>query len=296
MRSSPARFDPRTFAALATTLVFWGSAFPFIRLALASYAPGHLTLFRFLTASAAMAVIAVAGRLRAPERRYWPALAGLSCITVIGYHVLLNFGLVTVQAGVGSLIVNTAPVFAYIAAGLLLGERVDARGWAGLCVCLAGAAIIAISAGGTLRFSAGALILVGCAIAWGVSSALVKPLLKRHSALQVSALSLWFGTIGLLVFLPGLADAVRHAPPAATWSIVYLGVFPIAVCYVTWNYALSRMPATRVVNYTYLIPLIAVVEAYIMLGEKPRPGSLIGGAIALGGVALANLGRRPVEP
>lgn len=292
MRSSAARLDTRTVAALVTTLFFWGSAFPFLRLSLRSYSPAHLTLLRFLTAAAAMVAIALLFRMRMPERRLWPAIAGLSLLNVIAYHVLLNYGLVTVPAGPGSLIVNTAPVFAYIAAGILLGERVDARGWAGLGVCLWGAAIVALSGGDVLRVNAGVLMLVGCAFAWGLSSVLVKPLLRQASAMQIAALSLWFGTAGLLVFSPGLVTAVRHAPAAATWSVVYLGVFPIAVCYATWNYVLSRMPATHAVNYTYLIPLIAVAEAYVLLGERPRPASLVGGAIALGGVIVANVGRR----
>lgn len=284
--------DWRTAAALITTLVFWGSAFPFIRLALKAYSPGHLTVLRFLTASVAMVLIAIAMRMRIPPRRWWPALAGLSLLNVIGYHVLLNFGLVRVQAGPGSLIVNTAPVSSYLAAGVVLKERVDARAWAGLAISLFGVSIMALGSNGTLRAEPGMLLLLGCAIAWGLSSVLVKPLLTRMSSLQTAAMSLWFGTLGLLVFLPGLMNAIETAPPVATWSIVYLGVFPIAVCYVTWNYTLSRMPAATAVNYTYLIPLIALVEAYFILGEKPVASSLVGGTIALGGVVLANARRR----
>lgn len=285
------RTDLRLLAALTSTLVFWGSAFPFIRLALHSYSPGHLTLLRFLVASAATVFIVLALRVRIPTLRWWPALAGLSLLNVIGYHVLLNFGLVSVEAGPGSFIVNTAPVFAYLAAWPLLGERVDVRGWAGLALSIAGVSVIAFGSGSSLRWSSGVPLLLGCAVTWGVSTVAVKPLLRRLTALQVSAMTLWFGTLGLLVFLPGFVQTVRSAPPEATWSIVYLGVFPIAVSYATWNYVVSRMPATRAVNYTYLIPLIAVAEAYIMLGEKPHWTALIGGLIAMAGVVLANAAR-----
>lgn len=292
MRIEAGRVDTRTLAALVTTLIFWGSAFPFLRLALQSYHPGHLTLVRFLTASAAMVVIAIAFRMPVPRLRWWLPLAGLSLINVIGYHVLLNFGLVAVQAGPASLIVNTAPVFSYIAAGPILREHVDARAWLGLLVCLIGMGIIAFSGNGNFQLDASVLLLVGCAITWGVSSVLVKPLLVHLSALQVAAMTLWFGTAGLLVFAPGVVDAVREAPPAATYSIVYLGVFPIAVSYATWNYVLAHLPATVAVNYTYLIPLIALLQAFVMLGERPGWPSLLGGFVALGGVILANAGRK----
>ena len=292
MRTKQGRADVRTVLALAVTLIFWGSAFPFIRYALRTYTPGHLTLLRFLTASAAMIPLAFVLRMPIPPRRFWPSLAGLSLLNVITYHVLLNYGLVAVQAGPGSLIVNAAPVFSYIAAGPILRERVDFRAWTGLAVSLVGIAIIAVGANGSFRFDAGALLLLGCAVSWGLSSVLVKPLLVHMNALQVAAMTLWFGTLGLLIFLPGFAEAVRAAPAKATLSVVYLGVFPITLCYATWNYVLARLPATVAVNYTYLIPLIAIIEAYLMLGERPAPTALLGGVVALGGVALSNSGRR----
>lgn len=287
------RTDLPTAAALGVTLVFWGSAFPFIRLALADYQPGHLTLLRFLVASAAMWIIARILRMEPLRASLWAQPAALSLLNVIGYHVCLNYGLVQVQAGVGSLIVNTAPVFAYLTAALLFKERVDGRGWAGLAVSISGTALIALGSGGRLSLNAGALLLLCSAIAWGASAALVRPMLRTMTALQAAAVSLWAGTAGLLVFLPGLIPAVRAASSAATLSVVYLGVVPIAICYITWNYTLSRIPATRAVNYTYLIPLIAIIEGYLILGERPGGIALFGGLIALSGVLLANGGRRP---
>ncbi|NLI01393.1 MAG: EamA family transporter [Chthonomonadales bacterium] len=288
------RLDLPTTASLIVTLLFWGSAFPFIRIALRAYSPAHLTLFRFLTASAAMLAYALIARTRLPALRDWGPLVGLSFLNVAAYHTLLNYGLVTVGAGAGSLIVNTAPVFAAVFAHRILGEPVDARAWAGLVISLAGAALIALGGGAELKFSPGAALLVGCAITWGLSIVLTKPLLRRFSALQVAMVSVWCGTAMLLVFAPGLREAVRTAPGAATWSIVYLGVFPIAVSYATWSYALSRLPATRVAGYTYTIPVIALAVAFVLLGETPGPLALLGGAVALGGVFLANAGRRSV--
>ena len=286
------RLDLPTATALIVTLLFWGSAFPFIRIALRAYSPAHLTLLRFLTASAAMVVYALVVRTRLPSLRDWPPLIGLGFLNVAAYHTLLNFGLVTVSAGAGSLIVNTSPVFAAVFASKILGEPVDGRAWAGLFISLFGAGLIAFGAGGGFRFSPGAALLVGCAITWALSIVLTKPLLKRFTAVQVAIVGVWCGTAMLLVFAPGLYEAVQAAPPMATWSIVYLGVFPIAVAYATWSYTLSRLPATRVAGYTYTIPVIALVVAYVMLGETPGPLALIGGAVALAGVFLANAGRR----
>ncbi len=293
---SRSRLDWPTAASLIVTLLFWGSAFPFIRIALKSYSPAHVTLFRFATASCAMAVYALVARTPVPRLREWVPLCGIGFLNVAAYHTLLNFGLVTVPAGPGSLIVNTAPVFAAAFANRILGEPVDARAWIGLFVSLFGAGLIALGTGGELRFTPGAALLIGCAITWGLSMVLLKPLLRRYSAIQTAMISVWCGTAMLLVFAPGLPQAVASAPVAATWSIVYLGVFPIAVSYATWSYTLSKMPATRVAGYTYTIPVIALIVAYLLLGETPGPWALIGGVVAIGGVVLANAGRRSVEP
>ena len=290
------RLDWRTAASLIVTLQFWGSAFPFIRIALKAYSPGHLTLLRFVTASVAMLVFAISLRTRLPRLREWGPLCGIGFLNVAAYHTLLNFGLVTVPAGAGSLIVNTAPVFAAVFANRLLGEPVDARAWAGLFVSLVGAGLIALGTEAEMRFTPEAVLLIGCAITWGLSTVLLKPLLRRYSATQTAMISVWCGTAMLMVFAPGLPQAVASAPFTATWSIIYLGVFPIAVSYATWSYTLSKMPATRVAGYTYTIPVIALVVAYVLLGEKPGPWALVGGAVALGGVFLANAGRRTVQP
>ncbi len=90
--------DARVLAALGITVFFWASAFAGIRVGLESYSPGHVALLRFLVASAALALYAVARRMRLPELRDLPAvvLSGFLAFTV--YHVALNYGESTVSA------------------------------------------------------------------------------------------------------------------------------------------------------------------------------------------------------
>jgi drug/metabolite transporter (DMT)-like permease len=72
---------------------------------------------------------------------------------------------------------------------------------------------------------------------------------------------------------------------------VYLGVFPGAVAYACWAYVLSRMPAGRASSSLYLVPPIAVIIGWLVLGERPGALALAGGAVALGGVALVSADR-----
>jgi drug/metabolite transporter (DMT)-like permease len=286
--------DGKTLLALAVTIFFWGISPPGIRAALAAYSPGHVALLRFLAASLTLAVYAGLVRMRLPARR---DLAGLMFVGLFGttfYHVFLNFGLVTVHAGAASLLINTAPVFTALLATFLLGERMRAWGWAGMFVSLVGAALVTLGQGKELRFEPGALLLMAGAVAWSLNIVLQKPFLGRYSALEVTSYAIWFGTFFLLVFLPGLPDAVRRAPVGMTLFVIYLGVIPIAVAYVLWAYVLARMTASRAAGFLYLIPVIVFIAAWVGLGERPTSGTLVGGVVIIAGVTMVNrLGRAP---
>lgn len=102
---------------------------------------------------------------------------------------------------------------------------------------------------------------------------------------------IWAGTLRMLVFLPGLPAVIRDAPPSATWSVVFLGVFPAAIAHILWTYAQSRLPVSVATSFLYLSPVVAILVAWIWLREWPAPLSLLGGLLALAGVILVNAAR-----
>lgn len=284
------RLDAASLAALSVTLVLWASAFVGIRAALTAYSPGHLALLRFLAASAAVACYALATRMRLPEVRDLPMIVLQGFIGYFVYHVALNTGEQTVSAASASFLIGFIPVFTTLLSAAFLGERLTGRALAGIIMSLTGVLIISLAEGGGARFGTGAPLVLLSALASSVFFVIQKPYLNKYRPVEYTIWCMWAGTACMLVFLPGLAKAVADAPVRATLAVVYLGLFPAALAYAAWTFAMSRAPVSRVVMTQYAMPALTILIGWLWLGELPRPMALLGGLIALGGVLVVNTG------
>ncbi len=280
--------DARVLLALGATVFFWASAYAGIRDALQAFGPGQVALARLLVAAVVLALYAVATRMRMPEIRDLPVvlLAGLLAFAV--YHVALNYGEITVSAGAAGVLIATAPVFTALLAATFLGERLRPMGWAGMAVSFAGAALISVDEGGGLALDPGAFLILLSAVCVSVYFVFQRPYLAKYGALAFTTYAIWAGTVFVLPYLPGLFLQSLTAPTGTSLVLVYLGLFPTALGYVTYAYAMSRMNASAAVSFLYLIPVLAYLIGWAWLGEAPTSLSVLGGLLTLAGVVLVN--------
>lgn len=279
----------------AITVCLWSSAFVGIRATLSSYAPGHLALLRFLIASAALVVLATITRMRFPRLKDIPLLFLLGAVGIAVYQVALGYGERTVTSGSASFIVATVPVITALMAQFALREKLLSLQWIGIAISFFGVALISVSMEGAVRFEPGAVLVLVAAVAEAIYFVAQKPLLSRYSGLELATYTIWTATVTLLIFTPGFVDSVMRAKPSATWSVIYLGLAPGSIAYITWAKALARSTASRATTSLYLMPIITLALAWPWLGEVPTALSLVGGALSIVGVVTVHIGKNKVH-
>ncbi len=279
-------------AAVACTLVFWASAFVAIRHLGDDFSPGALSLGRLLVGAACLAVVALASGLPRPTAAEWRSIAVIGVLWFGVYNVALNEGEQRVDAGTAAMLIQVSPVLIALLAAFFLGERFTAYLGLGLALAFAGVALIALSTspGGDRDVLGVALVLVS-AVVYAISAVLQKPLMARLRAVHVVWLACTIGAIACLPFAGQLWSEASAAPASSIWWLVYLGVFPTALAFTTYGYALTHMSASSLGVTTYLVPPITIVLGVVLLDEAPPAIAYVGGALALLGVAVAR--RRP---
>jgi drug/metabolite transporter (DMT)-like permease len=274
------------------TVTLWASAFVGIRSASHHLSPGALALGRLSIASLALGLIVLARRERLPSRRDLGTIALVGVFWFGLYNIALNEAERRVDAGTAAMLVNVGPILIAILAGLVLHEGFPRRLFAGCSVALAGVALIAVATSDGFSASWGALLCLVAAVFYAFGVVAQKPVLTRVSALQVTWLACTFGAVVCLPFASQLAREAPAAPASANGWMVYLAIAPMALGFLTWGYALARTTAGRMGSMTYLVPPIAVLLGWLLLGETPPGLALVGGAICLMGVFIA---RRPAR-
>ena len=291
------RYDTKALVAALATLLVWSSAFAGISevVTKGGYGPGQAALLRFLVASATMLVAAVLTRMRLPRLRDLPMLALCAVFGITIYHLAFTFGETRVSASAASLIIASGPIWTALLAVSFLGERLNRWGWAGVALAFSGVAAISFSAGGGVHFEPLALVVLLAAVSTAIYFVLGKGPLRTYSSLEFTSYVIWIGVLPMLVFMPGLVHQLPLAPAWSTGTVVFLGVFPGALAYFLWSYALARMPASTTASFLYATPVLATAFAWLLQGVVPGPVTIAGGVLALVGVVLVQTKGRP-EP
>lgn len=297
--------DAPVYARLILVQIFWAGTFVASEIALHDQPPALTAVVRFLLTTAIYLTMAVMLRDRsaAPFRQRlaaiswggWLALAAMGLFGVSLYTLLLHLGLATSTAAYAALLIpTTQPIFTAILSRLAFRKAVGSALVVGLAVGLAGAGLVIF---GGLSLSDGALlsgnlVIIAAAASFSCYAVSAKFAPAALSATENTTLSFVFGTLFLLPIpiLMGENFALHGATMPFWLSIAYLVVFATVLPYLWWNDAVRRIGSARTGIFTFLMPPLAVALAALLLDQRPEPQQILGGALALCGVALATFG------
>jgi drug/metabolite transporter (DMT)-like permease len=282
------RLDGRTLACIGVALVTWSSAYAAIAYALPAFTPGEVAFSRLAIGSLCFALWLIVKRPPLPARRDWPQLALLGVTGLTVYHLALNYAETRIASGTAAILISLVPAATAALSALWLRERLPLRTLAGLGVALVGVVMVVLASGKQVRFEPMAALVLVSVVASAIYFVGQKPLFARSSVFGVTAFTFFAGTLGALPFAHGLLQALAAAPWPRIGALLWLGLAPTFVGYIAWNVAIHRSSASQVSSFIYFSPPIAVLIGWVWLGERPELLTLVGGAVTVGGVILAN--------
>lgn len=301
----------RVHLAMLALVTVWGFNFALVKATFAELPPLVFNGLRFAIASV---LLLLAMRHIEPNRiQNWsktmsePAARGrvewwkLFVLGLIGnsaYQLFFILGLARTTAGNSSIILATTPIFIALL-GVALGiERPTTRTWGGIVLAFAGILLLVggkgeISLGS--RTIAGDILIILCTICWSVYTVFSRPLLKELSPLKLTAVTMALGTPALILAAVPQMTRLNWAEVSwQSWAAVFFSAsLAVALGYVIWYTSVQIVGNTRTAVYSNLIPVVALISAWLLLGETISAIQGIGGAVALAGVSLARSASPP---
>jgi drug/metabolite transporter (DMT)-like permease len=293
----------KTYAALASAVLFWGSSFVATKIVLETFTPEAYIFLRFaLAAPVFLAVLWYRGFPRLPGGVHL-RLALIAVFEPGLYFLFETNGLALTTAPKASLIIATTPVVVALLSRIFLGERMGHRVTVGGLASLAGIAVLVISdrrAAALIEGSSlGDILVLGAVLSAAAYIILARSLSARLDSVQLTAYQVLYGTlffVPIFILRPSL-PAAAEVGADAIGALVFLAVFATVVAFLSYNYALSRIPAARAGVFLNAIPVVTAVVAWPVLGEVLSPVQMLGGLMVIGGMTYANMRRRrPVPP
>jgi drug/metabolite transporter (DMT)-like permease len=284
-------------AGLFVMTVIWALNFVLIKVALASVPPMAFNALRYPLASLTVYfIVRRAGPVPIPRREdVWRILA-LGLLGNFIYQLFFITGVDHTRAGTASLLLASTPIMTALLSAALGHERISPVMWAGAFLAFLGLALVVLGNDATtireLHLHAGDLIMVLASISWATYTVGSKKLVDRYGSLALTAWTMWIGAIALFLFgLPQVIALQYRSVPVTAWlALVFSGVLSIGVSYVLWYRGVRRIGNTRTSTYSNLVPVLALLFAWLWLGEVPAASQMLGAAVIITGVTLARTG------
>lgn len=274
--------------------LIWGVNISVVKIGTQMLAPLAYNSVRVALAATSLLLIGAIGSRPWPApRRIWTLLA----LGILGnglYQVFFIEGIARTRAGSAALVLAATPAFIALIARIRGTERISVRGLLGIALSVGGIAIV-VYGGAARAEGAGTLlgnVLVLCGtMCWALFTVLLQPHTHEVDGIKLSALTLTGGAIPLLIVgAPSLAATDWIAVPAAAWgSILFSGIGALVIAYLFYYRGVRLLGPTRTAMYGNLQPIIALLVAWLTLGENPTVWQGLGAGSIMTGLLMTRM-------
>lgn len=288
--------NKRTLAHILAlfTSVVWGTTFVSTRILITNGLSPHGIMFVRFIIGYIMLCILSKGRIKVKslKEEFLFALAGLCGMTL--YQLFENVALSYTQASNVSVLISIAPLITGILASRFSGEKLTNSFLLGFIISISGIFIIGLNDSFVLKISPkGDLLAILGAVVWGFYSIITKALGSRgYNIISVTRRIFFYGMTITALVMPALGFDITlsyFTTPKFLFNLMYLGLIASAICFVTWNYAIKILGATKSSVYIYLNPLITILFSVMFLSEHITTYMVIGTVLIVTGLLISEM-------
>ncbi len=268
--------------ALLLIYLIWGMNWVVMKTANTFFPPITFVAYRFLFGAVVLLSVWLWLRLPLPKKKYWPWIFLTGVLQMGLNNIAAQTSMLTLGAGMVSVLNYSMPVFAAVMAHFLLGEKLTWRKGIGIILALAGMAVLMdVHAGGSIT-----AILIGLlsAVFWGLASIFVKLKLSDVNAISLTTWQMVCASLTLLVYTTIEPQGPVIWNKESILCLLYNGVLASALAFFLWSWILQHIEVSKASVAVLAVPIVGVVGDIICLGEPMTLHILLGMLMIMAGI------------
>jgi drug/metabolite transporter (DMT)-like permease len=272
---------------ILSVVIIWGINYTIAKYGLLEFTAIEFTAVRMMVAAPLLLLLTFfIEKSLYMERKDIPRLIIVSTVGIVLYQTLFMETVQYTSATNASLLISISPIFTTLFAIFLKQEKFSSRKLIGSMIAFVGATLVLVAGHSLTSSFYGNGIGLITSICWGLYPVLAGPLIKKYSALRVTAWSALVGAIPLLLLSgPHVFVMPFHITHGMTWFALLYSIFFVTVFgLVMWYVGIQKIGASHTMVYMYITPLVAVLFAAIWANEYVSFQQIIGGIIIFFGL------------
>lgn len=279
--------------ALCLIYLIWGMNWVVMKTANTFFPPITFVAYRFLFGALVLLSVWRWLHLPLPKKKYWPWIFLTGILQMGLNNIAAQTSMLTLGAGMVSVLNYSMPAFAAVMAHFLLGERLTWRKGAGIVLAIAGMAVLMdVHAGGDVT-----AICIGLlsAVFWGLASIFVKLKLSDVNPISLTTWQMVCASLSLLAYTAIVPQGEVIWNTESVLCLIYNGVLASALAFFLWSWILQHIEVSKASVAVLAVPVVGVVGGILCLGEPMTLHIFFGMIMIMAGIYIVVTNKRPSQ-